>query len=413
MKPVFHTARISAANSFLILLILFAAARVSAATLVVTTSADGGLGSLRTTIALANSGDTITFSSALSNQVIHLTNGELVISNNLTIDASALSGGMVIDAGRNSRVLLIAGGNVGLNYLTFTNGFVSDFGGGIAVGRGASATLNQCSICSNSSSSIGGGLCNGGPVTLNACTLSFNQAVLGGGILDSNSITLNNCTLSGNFSSSAGGAIYASYSETLNNCTISSNSAGSIGGICKVVSLPLRLTNTIVAGNSSGDLALGPDTSVNSLVGYPIPRLAPLGNYGGPTQTMPPLFPSPVIDGGTNSVTNFLSTDQRGFPRLSGAHVDIGAVEAQIAPANNPPVLRNAIRLSRGGANSFQFTFTNVANADFTALTSTNAALPLEEWTTLGNATQTSPGYYQFTDTSATNTAQFYLLVSP
>ena len=51
--------------------------------------------------------------------------------------------------------------------------------------------------------------------------------------------------------------------------------------------------------------------------------------------------------------------------------------------------------------------------ADFTALTSTNLSLPLDQWTALGNATQSAPGQYQFTDPSATNTAQFYILVSP
>ena len=58
------------------------------------------------------------------------------------------------------------------------------------------------------------------------------------------------------------------------------------------------------------------------------PQLAPLANYGGPTQTMPPIPGSPAIDGCTNG-TGFLF-DQRGigFPRVVGAYADIGAVEA-------------------------------------------------------------------------------------
>ena len=43
---------------------------------------------------------------------------------------------------------------------------------------------------------------------------------------------------------------------------------------------------------------------------------------------MPPLPGSPAIDAG-NSVTYFLTTDQRGFPRVAGSAVDIGAVELQ------------------------------------------------------------------------------------
>ena len=60
--------------------------------------------------------------------------------------------------------------------------------------------------------------------------------------------------------------------------------------------------------------------------------LAPLGNYGGPTQTMPPLPGSPVIDAGSNAlVPEGVTTDQRGpgFPRIVNGVVDIGAFESQ------------------------------------------------------------------------------------
>jgi hypothetical protein len=64
------------------------------------------------------------------------------------------------------------------------------------------------------------------------------------------------------------------------------------------------------------------------------PQLAPLGNYGGPTLTMPPLPGSPAIDAGDDSATNSFVTDQRGpgFPRFVGLHVDIGAFEVPPAP---------------------------------------------------------------------------------
>ena len=73
------------------------------------------------------------------------------------------------------------------------------------------------------------------------------------------------------------------------------------------------------------------------------PGLAQPANYGGPTETLAlctgPGVPdsscagaSPAIDAGDDSVTgppDNLTTDQRGRPRLSGAHVDIGAYEVQ------------------------------------------------------------------------------------
>ena len=86
------------------------------------------------------------------------------------------------------------------------------------------------------------------------------------------------------------------------------------------------------------------------------PVLAPLGNYGGPTLTMPPQFGSPAIDA-SGAVS--ASTDQRGLPRLVGAAADIGAVELQAAesfynPMRNaansgPYTLRSAIASSPAG----------------------------------------------------------------
>jgi hypothetical protein len=62
--------------------------------------------------------------------------------------------------------------------------------------------------------------------------------------------------------------------------------------------------------------------------------LDPLGNYGGPTQTISPMPGSPAINGGGavgqgptgNTVPN---ADQRGIIRPQGAGVDIGAFESQ------------------------------------------------------------------------------------
>jgi hypothetical protein len=56
------------------------------------------------------------------------------------------------------------------------------------------------------------------------------------------------------------------------------------------------------------------------------PKLAPLGNNGGPTKTMLPLPASPAIDAIIGNV-HCPPTDQRGTPRPQGLRCDIGAVE--------------------------------------------------------------------------------------
>ncbi len=65
--------------------------------------------------------------------------------------------------------------------------------------------------------------------------------------------------------------------------------------------------------------------------------LAPLGNYGGPTQTYIPLPGSPAIDQGDDM--NCPLIDQRGFHRPIGLHCDIGAVEIGL-PVYLPLILR-------------------------------------------------------------------------
>jgi hypothetical protein len=436
-------------NPFIwIIPLLLCAAPGRAATLTVTSTADSGSGSLRAAIISANPGDDIDFAVSLAGQTIHLTSGELVIGKNIAIDASGLGTAVAIDGGGTSRVFEITAGTASLVGLTITNGVspAGNAGGGILVDPAAALTLNSSTIagcvannnssggglfvygdanatvlfstisgCIATNGSAGGGFYNDGTAELDYCTLTGNTSEFGGGIYTLGVLTLNECTLVRNIAaynvSASGGGIYGygSQTVTLNNCTMVGNLARYGGGIYNPD--VTALTNTIVAGNTASS---GPDISgfysgVNNFIGGN-PKLSVLGNYGGPTQTMQPLSGSPVIDAGTDSVTNFLTYDQRSSPRLSGAHVDIGAVERQFTtPATRPLVLKDVTRFT----NEFQFAFTNAPNVDFTALSSTNLALPLTNWMALGNVTEISSGQYQFTDTSATNRAQFYRVVSP
>jgi hypothetical protein len=220
---------------------------------------------------------------------------------------------------------------------------------------------------------------------------------------------LNQCTLSGNSASVHGGAIEGNASpSTLNQCTVSGNSAANGGGIYKTSGI-INLTSTMVAGNTA---SFDPNISgsiigANNLTGGN-PLLAPLGNYGGPTMTMPPLPGSPAINAGANSVTNTYSTDQRGLPRLVGAQVDIGAVEGVFDP--NYPL----VNVTQLGSGNVQFAFTNLSGPSYRVLASTNAAAPLNTWSNLGAPTESPAGTFNFTDTQATNYPQrFYRVTTP
>jgi hypothetical protein len=128
----------------------------------------------------------------------------------------------------------------------------------------------------------------------------------------------------------------------------------------------VQLRNTLVAGDgSSANLAAGPAGTFSSL-GYNLssddgggyltapgdltntdPRLGPLQDNGGPTETMALLAGSPAIDAGDNALAvdangQPLTTDQRGVPfaRIQGGTVDIGAFEVQ-KPSLSPVTLPN------------------------------------------------------------------------
>lgn len=202
----------------------------------------------------------------------------------------------------------------------------------------------------------GGGVFAAGPITLTDSTLSGNttgdggmlpqgyglngaaEAGSGGGLYAAVPVSLFNCTISGN-SIGAGGldygypdgsGIHSDAGIQLTNVTISANVGN---GLFCGNAQPL-LYNTIVAGNTGADFfgTLDPAGSHNLVGGNPL--LAPLGWYGGPTQTMPPLPDSPALDAGSNTLAvdgggNPLGTDQRGLPRIANGTVDIGASETQ------------------------------------------------------------------------------------
>jgi hypothetical protein len=218
-------------------------------------------------------------------------------------------------------------------------------GGGGLYNQGT-LSLTDCTVSDNKAISEGGGLDNERTATLTDCTVTGNTAGGGGGLFCQGTATLTDCTVTGNTTQSGGGGLYSRVQETLTltNCTVSGNSAPQGGGlfVYNPFSGTTTLSNTIVAGQATGGDIAGrvsggnnligtggsgglSDGQDGNLVGVADPGLAPLGNYGGSTSTMPLLPGSPAIGSGTTAGAP--ATDQRGLPRVGP--VDIGAFQSQ------------------------------------------------------------------------------------
>ncbi len=214
--------------------------------------------------------------------------------------------------GGNGGGLFTAGGTT-----TLTNCTVSGNSGGGLDNQGTTTLIN-CTVSGNS----GGGLDNQGTTTLINCTVSGNSAHIGGGLYNAGTTTLTNCTVSGNTGTDGSGGIYVSGTATLNNTIVAGNTdssgASDIGGAGTVSG-----SNNLIGTGGSGGLSNGVD---GNLVGATNPGLAPLGNYGGPTETMALLPGSAAIGAGTAG--SGVTTDQRGAPRPTSGATDIGAFES-------------------------------------------------------------------------------------
>jgi 1-phosphatidylinositol phosphodiesterase len=357
---------------------------------------NAGNGSLRQVLTDVDASGIVTFAPSLSGQTITLNSELAVLRSPVVVHGGGLPAGVTVAGSGGSRILSVpAGVTVELRDLTFTGG------------TGGGTDMPQ----------HGGALFNRGALTLRRCTFAGNSTSYGGVLFNdfTGALVLDQCTLSGNSAIAEAGAIYhRGVSMLVHHCTISGNQAPAFGAIYNDDSIPVSLNNTILAGNTGSNGAdlhnRGTLTRIgaNLLAGYvqfgvgsstgpaaitSTPLLAALGNYGGPTQTMPPLPGSPAIDGCIGG-TSF-ATDQRGKPRIVGAFADIGAVEGVFNPAF--PLI-NVTALGNGNV---QFSFNNLSGLSFTVLANTNLAL--NTWVNLGPAVEAPPGTFHFTDTQATN----------
>jgi hypothetical protein len=234
------------------------------------------------------------------------------------------------------------------------------YGGAIYNCPESTMTIINTTISGNTAEE-GGGICNGGALTISNSTISENIArnLKGGGIRNYGALAITNSTICGNRASGVGGGIHngrlfgPSGTVMISNSTISQNIAGQSdgGGIFSDRNgTTAELQNSIVANNAGSDChgtmtSDGYNLSSDDSCGFNAtgdlentdPNLGALQDNGGPTQTMALLPGSPAIDAGNpdgcaDRQGRLLRTDQRGQPRPDredSAGCDMGAYERQ------------------------------------------------------------------------------------
>ena len=290
----------------------------------------------------------LTFSanSATNGGGMHNDGSSPTLSNVIFSDNTAASfgGGMNNDFGSSPM----------LTGVTFSSNSASS-GGGMSNrvnNISSNPTLMDVTFSGNSATSSGGGMHNerGNPM-LTDVTFSGNSATYGGGMYNlESSPTLENVTFSHNSAFTGGGMINIESGPELANVTFSGNSATSAGdGMNNITNSVPKLTNVIIADSGNGRDCMRDNSSVihsasshnlieasgthacgltdgvdGNIIGSD-PKLGPLVDNGGATQTHALLSGSPAVDAGTNS--GCPASDQRGMTRPVGASCDMGAFE--------------------------------------------------------------------------------------
>ncbi|HEX6553436.1 MAG TPA: HYR domain-containing protein [Ktedonobacteraceae bacterium] len=263
---------------------------------------------LDSAITSAASGDTISFG---CDGTITLSS-TLTISKNLTLD------------GNGHRVTLDGNNSVQV----------------LSVNSGVSFTLNALTIAHGLAFN-GGGLYNGGTLSISNSTFANNSASgKGGGIRNDATLSISNSTFSGNSAGDVGGGIRNEGTLSISNSTFANGSAFFGGGLSNKATV--NIGGSIVANNRGGNCSMFEGTLNDQ--GYNLdsdgrcftastslhtnPLLAGLADNGGSTQTQALQQGSPAID--QIPAASCPKADQRGVTRPDDNETacDIGAYES-------------------------------------------------------------------------------------
>jgi hypothetical protein len=263
-------------------------------------------------------------SCAASAQGYYVARGGAIFANhNVALFSSTISGSSVYSPGGNS-----AGAGIYANSVTLET-----------------STISGNTAASGQRSGFGAGIYATGNVSVAYSTISGNAASGTGGAVFGDKLSMFESTVSGNDAFVVGG-VYARKSAHVYNSTFAKNTSRvDAAGLLVHAPADIRLESSIIALNTSsgygydvGASAGLTVTGTNNLImagsgvlTFPAgtisadPKLGPLQDNGGPTQTHALLSGSPAIDHGNNITGS--GADQRLFNRVVGPGIDIGAVE--------------------------------------------------------------------------------------
>ncbi len=321
--------------------------------------------SMRQAISLANgaapvapariSFDPTAFATA---QTITLSAGELLLNANASINGPVSSAGaplLTISGGSSSRVFDVEGGTRGIDVtlenLAIENGLasgngpnVASAGGGLLINdAGGTVTVSDVLISGNVAQGTAAAPAEGGGIaflvgtgTFSDDTFANNNAtappggtgsggamVIVGGNVTLITDTIADNTASGGTTSTGGGiSVTGASSLTLSSDTVADNKAAVGGDVYQVSPAFVESLNSVYASSSTtatdpdfaGAVAYSDHNLVDNTAGSTgfsagtgnllniNAELEPLGNYGGPLPTMPPLPGSPLINAGDTGI---------------------------------------------------------------------------------------------------------------
>jgi CSLREA domain-containing protein len=274
------------------------------------------------------------------------------------------------------RIFTVTSGSVvSISGITVSGGNVPFSSGGGIYNNGGTLTISGSTISGNSALT-GGGIHNReGILTVSDSTISGNSAGFGGGVFSDTNLsstqktTITNSTISANTTTDTGGGVinFAGLS-VIEHSTITKNTApsGQGSGVASFGQTDTRteVLSTIVSDNEGTDVdffdgttnsfaskgynligtgnATGAFNQTGDQVGVTDPKLSPLADNGGPTQTHALLTGSPAIDAipqGANGCGSTFTEDQRGMSRPQASACDIGSFELEKSDTQAPRVI--------------------------------------------------------------------------